>query len=84
MADLVIPNPEFKRYQLSAEDAFMILASDGLWDVMTGQDAVEEIQRLLASGKTARGCAEELCRLALKLGSSDNVTIIVVIFDYNA
>jgi serine/threonine protein phosphatase PrpC len=34
-------------------------------------------------GKSPDEAAEELCELALKLGSSDNVTVILIQFDYS-
>ena len=41
MADLVIPNPECRTRDIMAEDEFLIIASDGLWDVISTIEAVE-------------------------------------------
>ena len=80
-ADLVIPDPELKSVELTSQDEFLILASDGLWDVVSAQDAVARVSSALGKGgKTVTDAAEELCDLALKLGSSDNVTIVIVKF----
>jgi len=79
-ADLVIPIPEFKTFDIGPGDEFIILASDGLWDVVSGSDAVSRTRAALKQGKGSTEAAEELCDLALKLGSSDNVTIVVVVF----
>lgn len=38
------------------------------------------IMTAFAAGKTAEEAAEELCNVALKLGSSDNVTAVIVLF----
>lgn len=43
-ADLIIPDPEFKSKTLTEEDEFLILASDGLWDVVSPADAVKHVQ----------------------------------------
>jgi len=40
-ADLVIPNPEIKQIKIEASDEFFIIASDGLWDVVSEEDAVD-------------------------------------------
>jgi len=39
-ADLVIPVPELVTAQLTPNDEFLILASDGLWDVVSSTEAV--------------------------------------------
>ncbi len=43
-ADLLIPDPECKIHEIGANDEFLVLASDGLWDVLTPFDAVKIIQ----------------------------------------
>ena len=64
----------------------LLLASDGLWDVLTNQEAVNLAQRCLrrarergASRQAAtRVAASVLTRAALDEGSSDNVTVVVI------
>lgn len=38
--DLIIPDPEFASVNLDPSHEFLILASDGLWDVLSPDDAV--------------------------------------------
>ena len=78
--DLVLPEPECKSHNLGEGDEFMILASDGLWDVVSPEEAVKRAQDAFAQGKSPTQVSEELCDLALRLGSSDNVTIVIVKF----
>jgi protein phosphatase 1L len=78
--DIVIPNPECVTIDINKNDEFLIIASDGLWDVVTGDDATSFVQTCLMSNKTAAEVAKELCELALRLGSGDNVTCIIVLF----
>ena len=80
MADLLIPVPECRSIVLSQGHEFLIIASDGLWDVVSDSEAVTRAKNALSGGKTASEAAEELCDLALKLGSSDNVTAVIVQF----
>jgi serine/threonine protein phosphatase PrpC len=80
LADLVIPIPECKVFDISPADEFVILASDGLWDVLSSQEAVAETRAAFEEGKTPSEAAELLCEKALKLGSSDNVTVVIVQF----
>lgn len=59
-------------------DGIIIQASDGLFEVLdneeVGRDAVEMRKR----GLSATDCAQHLCDLAKKKGTSDNVTVIIV------
>ena len=38
----MIPNPELKRIKLEPGDEFFIIASDGLWDVVSEEDAIDK------------------------------------------
>jgi protein phosphatase 2C family protein 2/3 len=62
----------------------MVMASDGLWDVLNGVEAAATVRRAFVALKSPTAAAEELCQLALKLGSSDNVTVIIVQFSHTA
>ena len=44
MGDLVIPIPECKTTTLTASDEFLIMASDGLWDVVSSEEAVSRVR----------------------------------------
>ncbi|PRT52546.1 Protein phosphatase 2C 1 [Wickerhamiella sorbophila] len=61
---------------INNEDEFVIIASDGLWDVMTPQDAVAKARNL----GTASEMASELVEYAIKKSSRDNITCGVVLF----
>ena len=43
-ADLLIPHPECRVLDITSKDEFLILASDGLWDVVPPFDAVKIVQ----------------------------------------
>jgi protein phosphatase 2C len=61
-------------------DECLILASDGLWDVVSNEDACEVARACLRRGR-AKWCAEAaalLTKLALARRSSDNVSVVVV------
>lgn len=82
--DLVIGTPEIKFLQAgtsSHADEFLLLACDGLWDVMDADDAVRVARGLLLEkGWSAQKAAARLAELAEHLGSSDNITVIVIRF----
>jgi len=56
------------------EPTFLIVACDGLWDVLKDQDAVDMVRQY--SGEK-ENVAKYLVREALNRGSTDNVTAIV-------
>ena len=74
-------------YQFKIDDVeFVILASDGLWDVISNQEAVGFVADILKAGKTAQAVSETLVDKArdlekTKVNDSDDITIIVVVFD---
>lgn len=82
-ADLVIPDPEFRSVNLNAQDEFMVLASDGLWDVVSGEDVIPIVREKLRAGDSPEVVAEELCQLAIGLGSSDNISVVIVEFSHS-
>jgi serine/threonine protein phosphatase PrpC len=82
--DLVSSVPELQRFKLAEEgvyNEFLLLACDGLWDVMDPDDAIRITRGLLYEKMwEAKRAAARLAELAIHLGSSDNVTVIVVRF----
>ena len=53
--DLVSPIPEIQRHKLAETgvfDEFLLLACDGLWDVMDPYDAIQVARRLLFDEKS--------------------------------
>jgi serine/threonine protein phosphatase PrpC len=73
--------PQIYRYRLSSSDKFVILACDGLWDVISNQDAVDFINTLLLNKKYKGNPAKDLAEYALQKGSLDNITTIVYLLN---
>lgn len=76
----LIAEPEFKRVMLTEDDEFLIIACDGIWDVMSSQHAVGIVRRGLGRHNNPEQCARELVLEALRLKTFDNLTVIVVCF----
>lgn len=72
--------PEVQHILLSEEDEFLIIGCDGIWDVMSNEDAVSLVRRKLRLHGDPERCARELVDQALSRESSDNLTVIVVCF----
>ncbi|CCE91991.1 type 2C protein phosphatase PTC1 TDEL_0D04070 [Torulaspora delbrueckii] len=71
---LVVGNPFTTSVEITPEDEFLILACDGLWDVIDDQEACEIIRDI----KDPNEAAKTLVRYALENGTTDNVTAMVV------
>lgn len=61
---------------------FLVLASDGLWNVASDKHVVTAVNKLHKEGKTPSEIAENLTSMCAETIGSDNVTVIVVFFDY--
>lgn len=72
--------PQIYHYKQSKSDKFLILACDGLWDILSNQDAVDFVNTLLLNNKKCN-YAKELAEHALNKGSLDNITVIVYFFN---
>ncbi|MCH1429881.1 MAG: protein phosphatase 2C domain-containing protein, partial [Chlamydiales bacterium] len=67
--------------KMSRDGAKLILACDGLWDVLNLGDIKDNLANQEASKGTklsSKYCADYLLKTALKAGTSDNVTVSVV------
>ncbi|KAM7484931.1 hypothetical protein LguiA_000940 [Lonicera macranthoides] len=72
--------PDIQQIVLTEEDEFLIIGCDGIWDVMSNQEAVSLVRRGLMNHDDPQQCARELVNQALRLDTSDNLTVIVVCF----
>lgn len=65
-------------------DDFLIVACDGIWDVVTNQQAVSFVSRLRKSNETASIASEKLLDHCLRRGSTDNMSALIVYFPRDA
>ncbi|CEP63958.1 type 2C protein phosphatase PTC1 LALA0_S09e06326g [Lachancea lanzarotensis] len=77
---LVVGNPFTTSVEITTTDQFLIIACDGLWDVLEDQEACDAIKGI----DDANEAAKILVRTALKQGTTDNVTVMVVMFENNS
>jgi serine/threonine protein phosphatase PrpC len=70
--------PQIYRYKISSSDKFIVLACDGLWDVLSNQDVVDFIINLQMDESYSDNYAKDLAEYALKKGSFDNVSVIIL------
>jgi serine/threonine protein phosphatase PrpC len=82
----VIAEPEVKQFELDAEDRFMILASDGVWEFIYSQEAVDIVAKSLREGNTVTQACQELIEQAAQRWAEeegdyrDDITAVIVKF----
>ncbi|XP_041001314.1 probable protein phosphatase 2C 13 [Juglans microcarpa x Juglans regia] len=79
-ASPLIAEPDVQQVVLTEDDEFLIIGCDGIWDVMSSQYAVSLVRRGLRKHDDPQQCAMELVMEALRLNTSDNLTVIVICF----
>ncbi|CAA6670343.1 unnamed protein product [Spirodela intermedia] len=72
----VVADPEIQEEVVDSSLEFLILASDGLWDVVSNEEAVAMVKPIEDPEAAARRLMEE----AFQRGSADNITCVVVRF----
>ncbi|GFS44666.1 HOPW1-1-interacting 2 [Actinidia rufa] len=72
----VVADPEIQEEKVDSSLEFLILASDGLWDVVTNEEAVEMVKPI----QEPEEAAKRLMKEAYQRGSADNITTVVVRF----
>lgn len=87
----VTSQPETSKYVIAKEDHLMILASDGIWEFLESQDALDIVMAALtkhaAEPDPAEKAAQELIKCAMRQwkiheqGYRDDITASVVLLD---
>ncbi|ELK12757.1 probable protein phosphatase 1N [Pteropus alecto] len=77
---LVSAEPEVTALERRAEDEFMLLASDGVWDAMSGAALAGLVASRLCLGLAPELVCAQLLDTCLCKGSLDNMTCILVCF----
>lgn len=78
---LVSPEPEFYMKKREQEkDEFLVLACDGVWDVMTNEDICSFVADRMKVTDNLEQIANEVIDTCLHKGSRDNMSIIIIAF----
>lgn len=77
--DPVTVEPDVFELSLQENDEFLIVATDGLWDVVSSQEAITMARgELYKKGRDPQAAADLLVRAALRRRTQDNVAAVVV------
>lgn len=74
--------PDVEEYEMEGDEEFIILACDGLWDTVEPFDAVQLVRKCIQED-CRDTAAPKLVELAIEQRSMDNISILVVYFDFN-
>lgn len=83
----VTHRPDIYKYKITKKDRFIVIACDGLWDVMSSEEVVDYVLRNCYDSDMKHinqkvNIAKQLANIAIKeRNCRDNVTCIVVFFD---
>jgi len=77
---MVSPEPDIYIKEIDPEDEFIVLACDGVWDVMNNNEICKYISSRLKVTNNLETLAEEVLDTCLHKDSKDNMTIIIVTF----
>ncbi|XP_002740832.1 protein phosphatase 1B-like [Saccoglossus kowalevskii] len=77
---LVSPEPEVLFDQRSEKDEFIVLACDGIWDVMSNDELCEFIRSRLLITDNLEFVCNQVIDTCLSKGSRDNMSIVVITF----
>ena len=75
----VVAHPEIREDKLNKRTACLIIASDGLWDALTDQEAIDEVMKHTDPEAAARA----VITVAYDRGSYDNISAIVAYVDFS-
>lgn len=82
----VICDPEVMTQPRSIDDEYLLLATDGLWDVLTNEEAYRIIHHCFKTDQSkaesrqicAQNASNKLTKIAIDRGSRGNITVVVV------
>jgi len=75
---LVSPEPEITVHARDPNDEFLVLACDGIWDVMSNDDLCDYIRHQLTITHDLRSICSSIIDTCLHKGSKDNMSVVLV------
>ena len=73
----VSAEPEVRSFDRGESDLFLIMATDGLWESLSSEDAADLVHRCMQDPGFTGNLAEVLAKEAYGRGSTDNISVIV-------
>eukprot|EP01025_Chloroclados_australasicus_P010621 TRINITY_DN1438_c1_g1_i17.p1 TRINITY_DN1438_c1_g1~~TRINITY_DN1438_c1_g1_i17.p1 ORF type:complete len:412 (+),score=57.97 TRINITY_DN1438_c1_g1_i17:2494-3729(+) len=77
-SDPIISTPDITEIQITDKDQAVVVATDGLWDVMDSLEVTRYVRQNFTRRRDPQWIAEGLANLALKRYTADNVGVVVI------
>eukprot|EP00948_MAST-09A_sp_MAST-9A-sp1_P003669 g3669.t1 len=74
LKEFITADPEIITHSRTDNDAYIVMGSDGLWDVLKNDDIVASCEKYVQPKRIA----EDLCKRAYAKGSQDNICCICI------
>lgn len=71
-AQIITAEPDIEQTTLEHGDEFLVLACDGIWDVMTNQQVVDFVRQGLQNGKSCKDVASDILDHCLATDPKEN------------
>jgi len=84
LEQMVIPYPDVEEREITKDWEFIVLACDGIWDVMSNQEVVKYVRENIAAGLEPEEICESMMMKCLAPDGymagrgSDNMTVVIV------
>lgn len=76
----VIGEADVIKMDLDGSEDYLVLACDGVWDVVDGEELVECVNKHFLNGGEKKNTAKAIVEFAISEGSGDNLSVIIVFF----
>lgn len=75
---LIPASPDIIQYSKNSSASFVILACDGIWDVMTNEQVASFISENVSKKISLQDITSQLLDHCLELGTTDNMSIYII------
>jgi len=76
--DYISSEPEISSIQISPQDQYLILSTDGLLKTFTKEQVTRRVVSMRSAGQTFGSIAETIAQQAVEKGCKDNVTLLII------
>ena len=77
----VVGDADVEVQTMEGTEDYLVVACDGVWDVLDGQEVVKCVDSHLANGSSKHSVAQAIIECAKSEGAGDNMTVIVIFFN---
>ena len=76
----IIGEADVTEMDLDGTEDFLVLACDGVWDVVSGEELLDCVNKHFRDGGEKKTAAKAIVDFAISEGSGDNLSVIIIFF----